>query len=160
MKRGRKIAVKHGLAVAAEVESEQLIAAKFDGDPFQINNTIAYYDEDDDELVINSSHPAGEDMKRFINDHKGFFSTSSPDHIVRHDIGHALHYRGLTDAERSDIWYKELNDEERRIASQVSQYSRAGKIEFVAEVFAGLWGRRKFAPEVIDLYKKLKGPPR
>ena len=66
---------------------------------------------------------ADEDMKSFINDRKGFFSTSFPDHIVRHDIEHVLHYRGLTDAERSDIWYKELNDEERRIASQVSQYS-------------------------------------
>ncbi len=37
MKRARKIAVKHGLAVVAEGESEQLISAKFDGDPFQIH---------------------------------------------------------------------------------------------------------------------------
>ena len=89
VKRARKIAVKHGLAVASEGESEQLISAKFDGDPFQITNTIVYYDEENDAgSIINSVHPAWEDMKRFIDDRKGFYSTSSPDHIVRHEIGH------------------------------------------------------------------------
>jgi hypothetical protein len=161
-KRARKIAAKHGLAVASEGASEQLISAKFDGDPFQITNAIANYDAENDELVINSTHPAWADMKTYIQSpkRKGFFSTRSPDHIVRHEIGHALHYRGMTEAERAEIWYQELTPEEQSAAARVSKYAKFGRIEFVAEVYAGLWGRRTFGPEVMAIYEKLKGPPR
>ncbi|MGP0068809.1 MAG: hypothetical protein ACLQGP_35070 [Isosphaeraceae bacterium] len=101
-------------------------------------------------------------MRTYIRDpeRKNVFATRSPDHIIRHEIGHALHYRGLTTAERADIWYKDLSPEERAIASQVSDYSTVGRIEFVAEVFAGYWGGRRFHPEVLALYEKLKGPSR
>ncbi len=34
------------------------------------------------------------------------------------------------------------------------------RVAFVAEVFAGHWGGRRFRPEVLSLYQKLKGPSR
>ena len=66
----------------------------------------------------------------------------------------------MTVSERADIWYKGLTPEEKLIASQVSGYARAGRIEFIAEVFGGLWGGRKFGRDVTSLYEKLKGPTR
>ena len=66
----------------------------------------------------------------------------------------------MTEAERADIWYKELSPEEQSTAAEVSKYAKFGRIEFVAEVYAGLWGSRTFCPEVMALYYKLKGPPR
>jgi hypothetical protein len=160
--RATRLAVKNGLAVAPKEDWDHLLWARFDGNIFDINDTIAYYDEDDDELVINRTHLAWTDMRAYIQDprRKDHFSTRSPDHIIRHEIGHALHYRSLSAAERADIWYKDLLPEEKVFAAHVSDYSTEGRIEFVAETFAGHWAGRRFRPEVLALYEKLKGPSR
>jgi hypothetical protein len=162
-----RLAARHGLATASREDWEQLLWAKFDGNVFEIGQIIVYYDivyydEDDDELVINPAHPAWSDMRAYIQapNRKRFFSSRSPDHITHHEIGHALHYRGMTSAERAAIWYKVLTREERLIATFVSDYSVHGRIEFVAEVYAGLCAGRRFRTEVMRLYEKLKGPPR
>ncbi len=156
------MAVKNGLAVAPRDQWDQLLWAKFNGNIFEINETIAYYDEDDDELVINASHFAWTDMLNYISspERRGHFSTRSVDHIVRHEIGHALHYRGMTEVNHAEIWYKDLTSDEEVIAKEVSRYATTGRIEFVAEVYAGLWGRRRFRSEIRDLYRDLKGPHR
>jgi hypothetical protein len=101
-------------------------------------------------------------MRAYIQapNRKRFYSTRSPDHITYHEIGHALHYRGMTDAERAEIWFKAHTRKERVIASNDSDYSVQGRIEFVAEVYTGLWAGRTFLAEVMSLYEKLKGPPR
>jgi hypothetical protein len=111
---------------------------------------------------IAHAHAAWGNLREYVqaDERRGHFSTRAPDHIVRHEIGHALHYRGMTDAERAEIWYKGLTPEEKLVASQVSGYARAGRIEFVAEVYSGLWGGRKFGRDVTSLYEKLKGPLR
>ena len=160
--RAIRVAVRHGLAVAPWEEWDHLLWARFNGNIFEIREIIAYYDEDDDELVINRAHAAWGDMRAYVQteERRGHFSTRSADHIVRHEIGHALHYRGMTDAERAEIWYKGLPREEKLIATQVSGYAREGRIEFVAEVYSGLWGGRKFGRDVTSLYETLKGPPR
>ncbi len=162
IQRAIRLAVRNGLAVAPRDEWGRLLWAKFDGNILQINKSIAYHEELDDELVINESHPAWMDMRGYVMDdrRRGHFSTKSVDHIIRHEIGHALHYRRLTTVERADIWYKDLSPREKVVASRVSDYSTDGRIEFVAEVFAGQWGGRRFRPEVLALYEKLKGPSR
>jgi hypothetical protein len=160
-RRAARIAAKHGVTVAPLTESDQLLWHKFDGNVGLIRQIIAYYDEHDDELVINWSHEAWASMRRYIQDprRKGHFSSRSPHHIIRHEIGHALHFRSLTETQRAEIWYKELTLDEQPIASAVSFYARTGRTEFVAEVYAALWGRRRVAREVMDLYRKLNGPP-
>jgi hypothetical protein len=141
---------------------DHLLWAKFDGDVLEIRKVIAYYDEDDDELVLNRAHAAWGDMRAYgqAEERRGHFSTRALDHIVRHEIGHALHYRRMIDAQRAEIWYKGLTPEEKLIATQVSGYAKAGRIEFVAAVYRGLWGGRKFGRAVTSLYEELKGPPR
>ena len=112
------------------------------------------------EIVINRAHDAWSDTRAYVQDNarKGHFSTRNPDHLIRHEIGHALHYRRLNEAERADIWYKPMSARDTAIADRVSRYAREGAIEFVAEVYAGMRGGRKFSPEVLRLYRKLKGP--
>jgi len=101
-------------------------------------------------------------MRAFVQskDKRGVFSTTSSDHFIRHEIGHALHYRRMTNAERAEIWYKELTAEEEAAAAEVSEYAIAGRAEFVAEVYAALWARRKLFANVMFRYHQLKGPPR
>ncbi len=158
LKRAAEIAARHGVASAPLRESEHLIWQKFDGNVFPIQQTIAYYDEHDDEIVFNHGHRAWKDMRAFVQsrDRRGVFSTTSADHFIRHEIGHALHYRCMTNAERVEIWYKELTAEEEAVAVKVSEYAIAGRAEFVAEVYAGLWARRRFAPQVLSSYEKLR----
>jgi len=160
IERASQIAAKYGIVSARKEESERLLWQKFDGNVLQIQQTIAYYDEHDDEIVFNHAHPAWGDMREFVRSlaKRYFYSTGSPDHFVRHEIGHALHYRGMTDAERAEIWYKELAPDEKVIAVGVGINAADSRVEFVAEVYAGLWARRKFHPQVLSLYEKLRGP--
>jgi hypothetical protein len=162
LKRAAQIAATYGITSAPLDESERLLWQKFDGDILRIQETIAYYDEHDDEIVFNHSHPAWFHMKEFVRTlaRKRFYSTGSPDHVIRHEIGHCLHYRRLPGSERAGIWYSELSGAEKRVAAKVSGYATEGRAEFVAEVYAELWARRKCEPVVMSLYEELRGPLR
>ena len=48
----------------------------------------------------------------------------------------------------------------RRSPGRLADYSTEGRIEFIAEVFAGQWDGRRFRTEVLMLYEKWKGPSR
>lgn len=55
--------------------------------------------------------------------------------------------------------YKHLTDKEiQNITGQVSWYSQTSIGEFIAEVYAGLIQGKKYSDEVINLYKRYKGP--
>jgi hypothetical protein len=56
------------------------------------------------------------------------------------------------------IWFAEdLNPEEVLIARRVSGRAAWNPKEFVAEVFAGLWGEVDYDDEVIDLFEHYGG---
>ena len=61
-------------------------------------NVVAAYDHLEDAIVFNADHPAWADMRGFMKSGrtKGFYSTAHPQHIVRHELGHAAHYRALS----------------------------------------------------------------
>jgi hypothetical protein len=160
--RAAQIAERVGIACAPLRDSTQLLWQKLDGDVLKIRETIAYYDEYDDEIVFNPAHPAWEYMREFVRSlaKRRFYSTWSPDHVIRHEIGHCLHYRQLTDPERARIWYSELTDEETRAAIKVSGFATLGRAEFVAEVFARMWARGTCEPSVLTVYESLRGPIR
>jgi hypothetical protein len=160
--RATRVAEQNGVSVAPLDQSESLLWETYGDNPLRLKEVIAHYDEHRDEILINQNHEAWSDARAYIQDNArtGRFSSRHADHVIRHEIGHAQHYRRLSESDRADIWYKELSAEQATIASQVSKYATEGKIEFVAEVYAGKWAGRRFSPAVMKLYRELKGPPR
>jgi hypothetical protein len=158
--RAASIAARYGVASAPSHEADQLLWNKFDGDILKIQETIAYYDEHDDEIVFNRAHPARGDMRGFVRSlaKQHFYSTASRDHVIRHEIGHCLHYRRMTDTQRAEIWCRALSPEEKLVAAEVSGYATEGRVEFIAEVYAQLWARRKCEAVVMSLYVGLRRP--
>lgn len=128
-------------------------------DPGERADVVAAYDHLEDVIVFNPENAAWSDMRRFMKDLKAFFSTGHPQHIVRHEIGHAAHYSALSPQERGRIWFAEsLGPEELPIARKVSGRSAWSPKEFVAEVFAGLWGGVVYDEEVHSLFSHYRGP--
>lgn len=162
IQRAAGIARRKGVEVAPLDRSERLLWDEYGGNPFEIPHVIAYYDEDDDWIVCNPNHPAWAGMAGYVAERfaDGFYSSRSRDHLIRHEIGHALHYRGMSEADRAEIWYKELTADEKVAAARVSRYARIGRLEFVAEVYAARWAKRKLDPDALTLYAELKGPAR
>ena len=50
------------------------------------------------------------------------------------------------------------NQDEQFVASKVSFYAKRSPLEFVAEVYSRMLGGHKFDDDVMQLYKKYKGP--
>jgi hypothetical protein len=87
----------------------------------------------------------------------GWWSTAEVRGTLRHEFGHVGHAR------RSEILFFEgrsrlTGSEEVMIRTKVSRYAATHHVEFIAEVYAGAWERRKYDKEVLDLYAYLKGP--
>jgi hypothetical protein len=73
---------------------------------------------------------------------------------VRHELGHAAHYRALSSKERERVWFAEdLQPDELPIARRVSGRAAWSPKEFVAEVFAALWAGIDYDEEVIGLFE-------
>ncbi len=86
----------------------------------------------------------------------GHFSTASPDHVVRHEIGHILLGRKIGADRFWDLisFDKDVNVD--KIRKEVSNYAGKNPAEFHAEVFAGLWDGREYSKEIMDLYKSIE----
>lgn len=108
-----------------------------------------------------------------------FLSTGHELHIIRHELGHAAHWRNVGDMRR---WHglrfwetdevvealqeatstvvrskKAIKETADRIAGQVSRYAQTQPAEFVAETFAGLMDGVEYSREVMHVYRKLGG---
>jgi hypothetical protein len=121
---------------------------------------VVAYDHVDDVIVFNPDHDAWSDMVRFLRDRRHYFSTQHPQHLVRHEIGHAMHYRAISSspADRRRVWFMEnLGTEQERIANKVSGRAMWNPKEFVAEVYAGLWAEVRYDDDVMSLFEHFKG---
>jgi hypothetical protein len=124
-------------------------------DPLEWTDVVAAYDQLEDAILFNADHLAWTDMRGFMKERKekSFYSTAHPQHIVRHELGHAVHYRALSPEERERIWFTEnLEPGELSIARRVSGRAIWNPKELGAEVFAGLWGGVDYDDEVIGLF--------
>jgi hypothetical protein len=140
-------------------EAREHLMVMFD-DPLELADVTAAYDHIDDVIVFNSDHDAWIDMAQFLHDRRNYFSTQHPQHLVRHEIGHAMHYRAISSFRevRDPLWYSEsLGIEEARIAHKVSGRALWNPKEFVAEVYAGLWAKVTYDNDVIALFHQFKG---
>ena len=140
-------------------ETREHLAIMFE-DPRERVECIAVYDHVEDAIVFNADHYAWSDMGGHMKgqNERGIYSTAHSQHIVRHELGHAAHSRALTPSQRAHIWFAEsLRPLEEAIARKVSIRAIWNPKEFVAEVFAGLWGGVDYDDEVIDLFEHYGG---
>jgi hypothetical protein len=152
-----KIAEERGVEAIPIREARGFLEGLFD-DPFERLDIIAAYDHLCNLIVFNPDHTAWADMGRFLRRFPGLYGTDDQLHIVRHELGHAAHYRLLDDAGRRTLWDADLSPMERTVAKKVSYRAASNVKEFVAEVYAGLWARIEYDEEILHLHDQFRGP--
>ena len=83
-----------------------------------------------------------------------WFSTSSLDHIVRHEIAHCL-LLDRVGREQFDKLYCSKVELDEKLAGMVSKYAVTNPVEFAAEVYVGLGEGKQYPAEVISYYNGL-----
>jgi hypothetical protein len=157
IRKAARIARSRGVPVVPLKEAREHLEAMFE-DAREQARVIAAYDHLDDVIVFNSNHAAWGDMPGFMRGQKEFYSTVYPQHIVRHELGHAAHYRSMSPPDRGRIWFAEsLEPAQILIAQRVSDRATWSPKEFVAEVYAGPWGKVDYDDEVIALFEHYQG---
>jgi hypothetical protein len=159
IRKAARVARNRGVRVVPLKEAREHLQAMFD-DPFELAQVIVAYDHLDDVIVFNPDHEAWGDIVRFMRLHERYYSTQDPQHLVRHELGHAMHYRALSSSpeDRDRIWYLEgLKIDQTRIAKKVSGRATWNSKEFVAEVYAGLWAKMPYDDEVLTLFRDFGG---
>ena len=129
-------------------------------DALELAGVIAAYDHIDDSIVFNPDHEAWEDMVRFLHERQRYYSSQHPQHLVRHELGHAMHYRAILSSGqvRDAIWYVEnLDSEQMPLAQRVSGRAMWNPKEFVAEVYAGLWAKVVYDDDVMAFFNDFGG---
>jgi hypothetical protein len=91
---------------------------------------------------------------------QGWFQT---DDLLSHEYGHTLHQKQIGYKEASSLIKEKFGRggegmKNSQIAGRVSDYATTNPMEFVAETFAGHINGKKYDAEVMELYKKYKGP--
>lgn len=89
---------------------------------------------------------------------------TTPNYVFHHELRHINHNRIIPDdvdnkfntVEKLSEWQN--NKKIQEVCSRVSGYSGEQPFEFVAEVYSGLLNGQTFHPDVLSLYKALKGP--
>jgi hypothetical protein len=160
IRRSVRVARSRGVHVVPLKEARDHLAILCE-DPRDIPNVIAAYDHLEDAIVFNPDHLAWLDMRAFMKERrdKDFFSTAHPQHIVRHELGHASHFHTLSPQERARIWFAaDMPPDEKPIARRVSDRATWNPKEFVAEVFAGLWAGLDYDEQVAGLFEYYGGP--
>lgn len=146
------------IATISEAEAEKM---------FGVKNFMGFFSPKYSKVFLNSdifgrgNHLANEQLRGFRSH---LFSSGHPDSTVHHEIGHAKHYREIKDrmySKRGRQWHdfrkpfpKLLG---RRVGREVSGYAATNKVEFVAEVYAGVKGGQKYSPRIMQYYKRLGG---
>lgn len=87
---------------------------------------------------------------------KNYWSTDNKHHVIFHESGHLAHYAN-NPLVYLQLYGKELSPKDVLIAKKVSLYAVKSKLEFVAEVFAGLVAGKKFDDDIMKLYISLGG---
>lgn len=89
---------------------------------------------------------------------------TTPNYVFHHELGHINHNKIIPDDVYNEfntikkITEWQNNKKVQEVCSRVSGYSGQQPFEFVAEVYSGLINGQHFHPDVLSLYKALKGP--
>lgn len=141
------------------IRDARVYIAKAHGEA-KADRTAAQYAHRYGKIFINEKHRVWDDPGAFMEESSrtGWFSSDSTDHIIAHEVGHALNERAVGNAK-----YRELRERKFRpnisasIRENVSVYASTAPVEFVAEVYAGLSAGKSYNNAVMDLYRMLGG---
>ena len=79
--------------------------------------------------------------------------------MIRHEIGHALNLRGLSDADAEALRSSPtLRRRAAELGAAVSRKATESAAEFVAEVYAGIAAGKSYGPDVMAAYNQWGGP--
>lgn len=97
----------------------------------------------------------------------GFLTGDSPQHAIRHEVGHHMHNKSLQRKyDNIKITKKQYGEalsgsvrDEATVARDVSIYGSSNNGELVAEVYAGKLAGKEFPDHIMEQYWELYGPP-
>lgn len=121
-------------------------------------NLIAYYEPNTRAIFLNGDAPYWKDPEsaQLFLYMDGQHSTSSRHHIIRHEIGHAVMHKKIG-TDMMAYWATVYPANIDRVKSEVSEYAATNCVEFYAEVYAGLLGKKKYSPDILRAYGGLVG---
>jgi hypothetical protein len=108
----------------------------------------------------NSPNLMGETVAVHGPSGKGWWSSSSPDHLINHELGHAMHRESLGVDAFHDPRFNQPYPEgssHRWLASNLSQYGASNRAETIAELVAALKAGRQLDPTFVGVLKSLGG---
>jgi SPP1 gp7 family putative phage head morphogenesis protein len=127
----------------------------FDGDRISVPAT---YDLESNTLLINTkadywADPAG--VGRTAKE-SGFWSSASPSHAIRHELGHVRHAAAIGEDSFNNLLYSNFTPAQSRLVrEQVSRYAAKFPPELVAEVHAGIEAGVTYSDEIMSLVDSL-----
>lgn len=128
--------------------------------PTKVQRTPAAFQASSGKIFINERHPYWQDPPKVMGPSyaRGWFSSDHDEHIIVHELGHALHHR-IDPTFYVGLRRQKLNPAAvPTIETEVSRYGTDSPHEFVAEVFAGLSAGKTYNRAVMAMYRQLKGP--
>lgn len=87
----------------------------------------------------------------------GFWSTASPLHPIRHELGHLAHHEHDPFSWQANFHGTLPQEAIRDLQGQVSLLALQEPLELVAEVFAGILDGRSYGPNVMPWYRRFGG---
>jgi len=124
------------------------------------DNAAASYHTGSDMILINAGSKYWQQEELDASHARGWLATNDPNQIINHELGHWAH-RHAVGTER----FEELSKSKHviatpmrtRIKTEVSEYASTSRIEFVAEVHAGLMAGKIYEPTIMVYYNYLGG---
>ena len=107
-----------------------------------------------DAIVINAKSKYWSQAEIDAVAQAGLALDQRPDHVINHELGHRAH-RQAVGSERWNDQAVAIPDGpmKKRIEAEVSQYAATQRVEFVAEVYAGLKAGKTYSEKIMAYYK-------
>lgn len=131
---------------------------------------IASFDYALDRFNINRKAPMWTEMAARMRNSGRWFSTNEVTHIIRHELAHKAHFDNAPELFRTLFDEQDFAAEaarqgsttdvlKRRIEQTVSGYAAEKPHELVPEVYAGALAGKTYPDDIMELYRRLGGPP-
>jgi hypothetical protein len=112
-------------------------------------------------ILINEQHDYWRDPAGMMDPafQAQWFSSGSHEHVIVHEVGHALHEREYGSSNYLFVKITKFTQAEQALVErEVSQYGATQPVEFIAEAYAAMKAGKTYPPEIMALYQRFGGP--